>query len=86
MKSHAPPSALITDQGQRILLRLQGQFYELSQAELRSLLRLPAGPPGLGISIEGDRLTFEFSADEQTIELTAGQLQRRLAKQASPGT
>ena len=27
---HASPSALITDNGRRVLLRLEGQFYELS--------------------------------------------------------
>jgi hypothetical protein len=78
---HTSPSALITDQGQRVLLRVQGRFYELSQEELRSLLGLPAGSPGLGISIDGDRLRFEFAADDRTIELSAGQLHRRLAKQ-----
>lgn len=84
--SHASPSALITDNGQRVLLRLQGHFYELSQPALRTLLGLPAGSPGLGISIEGDRLRFEFSADERAVELTAGQLHRRLAKQPTTGT
>jgi hypothetical protein len=83
---HPSPSALITDQGQRVLLRVQGRFYELSQEELRSLLGLPAGSPGLGISIDGDRLRFEFAADDQTIELSAGQLHRRLAKQMTTGT
>jgi hypothetical protein len=33
------------------------------QAELRTLLGVPAGPPGLGITIAGDRLHFEFVAD-----------------------
>ena len=80
------PSALITDQGQRVLLRLRGRFYELSQQELRSLLGLPPGSPGLGISIEGDRVRFEFAAEQRTIELSAGQLQRRLAKQMTTGT
>lgn len=60
------PSALITDQGQRVLLRLQGRFYELTQPELRTLLGLSPGPPGLGISIDGDRFRFEFPADEAT--------------------
>lgn len=73
------PSALITDQGQRVLLRLQGRSYELSQEELRTLLGLPAGPPGLGITIDHDRLRFEFAADNRNKELSAGQLQRRLA-------
>lgn len=75
------PSALITDQGQRVLLRLDGRHYELSQQELRSLLGLPAGPPGLGISIDGNNMQFDFSADNQSIELSAAQLKRRLAKQ-----
>ena len=77
---HASPSALITDKGKRVLLRVQGRFYELSQPELRSLLGLPAGPPGLGISIEGERLLFEFTGETNTIELSAGQLHRLLAK------
>ena len=38
------PSALITDEGQRVLLRIEGHFYEFSQQELRTLLGLPAGP------------------------------------------
>jgi hypothetical protein len=77
------PSALVTDMGRRVLLRLGGKFYELSQSELRNLLGLPDGPPGLGISIEGERLHFEFALDQQTAELSAGQLQRRLVKQMS---
>ena len=82
--SHSSPSALITDKGQRVLLRLQGQYFELNQQELRNLLGLPGGPPGLGISIDGNRLRFEFSADQQSIELSAGQLHRRLVKQLTP--
>ncbi|HEX5270047.1 MAG TPA: hypothetical protein VFW33_06160 [Gemmataceae bacterium] len=78
--SHTPPSALITDNGRRVLLRVQGRHYELTQQELRSLLGLPDGPPGLGITIDRGRLLFEFAADNQTVELTAGQLHRRLAK------
>jgi hypothetical protein len=81
--AHSAPSALITDQGQRVLLRLQGQYYELSQSELRTLLGLPAGPPGLGITIDGSRLHFEFAADHQTVEMSAGQLQRRLAQKST---
>ena len=57
------PSALITDRGDRVLLRLEGRFYELSQQELRGVLGLPDGPPGLGISIDRDRLRFEFVQD-----------------------
>jgi hypothetical protein len=82
--SHASPSALITDHGQHVLLRLEGRIYEFDQAGLRKLLGLPSGAPGLGIIIDGNRFRFEFSADEQTIELSAGQLQRRLAKQKTP--
>jgi hypothetical protein len=67
-----------------VLLRLHGRLYELSQQELRDLLGLPAGPPGLGISIEGNCFRFEFAADGQTIELTAKQLQGRLSKQMTP--
>lgn len=75
-------SALITDEGRRVLLRLQGRHYELSQPELRTLLGLPAGPLGLGITIDRDRVRFEFAADNQTVETSTGQLRRRLAKQA----
>jgi hypothetical protein len=83
---HTAPSALITDKGERILLRINGTFYNVSQDELRSLLGLPAGSGGMGISIDGDRLRFEFVADQQTVELSAGQLHRRLAKQTATGT
>ena len=72
------PSALVTDRGRRVLLRLQGRQYELSQEDLRALLDLPAGPPGLGITIDRDRFCFEFAADNQSRELSASQLQRRL--------
>jgi hypothetical protein len=81
--AHSVPSALITDQGQRVLLRIEGQYYELSQPELRALLGLPPGPPGLGITIDGDRLCFEFAADQLTVELSARQLHRRLAGQST---
>ena len=83
---HATPSALITEKGQRVLLRIHGRFYNISQEELRSLLGLPAGSAGLGISIDGDRLRFEFAADHHTVELSAEQLHRRLAKQLASGT
>jgi hypothetical protein len=76
---HSPPSALITDRGERVLLRIRGRYYELSHQQLRSLFGLPAGPPGLGITIDQDRLCFEFAADNRTIEMSAGQLHRRLA-------
>ena len=79
--SNRQPSALITDNGHRIFLRIQGRFYELSQEELRTLLDLPPGPPGLGITIDRGSLRFEFPADNQTVEMTAERLQRRLAKQ-----
>ncbi len=79
--SNAQPSALITDNGHKILLRIQGRFYELSQEELRTLLDLPPGPLGLGITIDRGSLRFEFPADNQTVEMTAERLQRRLAKQ-----
>jgi hypothetical protein len=78
--SHAPPSALITDNGRRVLLRVQGRHYELTQQELRTLIGLPDGPLGLGITIDRDRLRFEFPADNRTVEMTAAQLHRRLAK------
>jgi hypothetical protein len=77
---HSLPSALITDQGRRVPLRIQGRFYELGQDELRALLGLPSGPPGLGITVEGSRLRFEFAADQQAVELSAGQLHRRLSR------
>jgi hypothetical protein len=76
-------SALITDQGQRIGLRLRGRHYELSQEELRDMHGMPPGPPGLGITIDNNRFCFEFAADQETIELSAEQLQRRLAKQVT---
>lgn len=80
---HPAPSALITDKGRRVLLRIRGHVYELCQEELRTLLGLRAGPPGLGIIIDRDRLRFEFVADNQAIELSAGQLYRLLAKEAA---
>jgi hypothetical protein len=83
---HSSPSALITDEGQRVLLRIQGRYYELTQQELRTLLGLPAGPPGLGITIDRDRLCFEFAADHHTVEMSAGQLHRRLVKQSTAKT
>jgi hypothetical protein len=69
-----------------VLLRLQGRFYELDQGALRAVLGLPAGPPGLGITIDRDRMRFEFAAEKQTVELSAGQLHRRLAKQLASKT
>jgi hypothetical protein len=74
------PSALITDQGTKVHFRLNGHFYQLSYDELRRALGLPPGPTGLGITINGDRFSFEFMNDDKTIELTARQLQNRLRK------
>jgi hypothetical protein len=73
------PSALVTNDGASVLLRLEGHFYELSQAVLRQVLGLPEGPPGLGITIDRGRLHFEF-ADDRALTVTSTQLRRRLAK------
>jgi hypothetical protein len=74
-------SALVVDQGRRVLLRIQGRVYELSDSELRKLLALPAGNPGLGITVDRDRFCFEFAVDNLTIQLSAEQLHRRMARQ-----
>jgi hypothetical protein len=84
--AHSSASALVTDNGRRVHLRIHGRFYELSQDELRSLLGLTAGPPGLGITIDGERIRFEFACDQQAIELTGNQLSRRLARQTMKAT
>lgn len=84
--AHPAPSALITDHGQRVLLRIHGRQYELSQDEIRTLLGLPSGPPGLGITIDGNRFCFEFTADDRTLELSAKQLHHRISKQLTSGT
>ena len=76
-------SALVLDNGRRVLLRLGGRFYQVTQEELRKFLGLPPGPPGLGITIDGDRLHLEFPADHQTAEISAAQLQRRLLKKTA---
>ena len=76
---------LITDNGDRVLLRLNGRQYELNQPALRQVLDLPEGPPGLGITIDRDRLHFEFIGDDQTVAISAAQLQRRLAKRSAAG-
>ncbi len=78
--SRVPPSALIIDQGRRILLRLNGRGYELSQEELRVHLGLPPGSPGLWITLDRNRFLFEF-ADNQSCKLSAADLARRLARQ-----
>ncbi len=83
--AHPAPSALVTNQGRRVLLRIQGRQYELSQEELRTLLGLALGPPGLGITIDRNRFRFEFVADNQTFELSAKQLHHRLTKQLTGG-
>src|SRR6266849_8776269 len=62
-------SALVTDNGRKVLLRLRGRFYEVTQEELRIALGLPAAPPGLGITIDGERLHLEFPADNQQVEI-----------------
>jgi hypothetical protein len=78
-----PPSALILDKGKRVLLRLAGRHYELTQPALRQVLGLPEGRAGLGITIDRDRLHFEFPGDDQSVTLTAAQLGRRLAKRVA---
>jgi len=47
------PSALITDQGLRVLLRLKGRFCELTQEDLLVLLELPRGPLVWGLPSTG---------------------------------
>ena len=79
------PSALITDNGASVLLRLDGRFYQLSQPALRQVLDLPEGPPGLGITIDRGRLQFEF-ADNRSLTITSTQLRRRLAKRLATST
>jgi hypothetical protein len=74
---------LITDQGRRVLLRVHGRLYELTQDELRSLLGLPAGPAGLGVTIDGERFRFEFVGVDKAVELSSRQLYRQLAKQTA---
>ena len=74
-------SALIVDDGSRVLLRLNERIHEFTQRSLRELLGLPRGRPGLGITIDRDHIRFEFAADEQAVELTIAQLRQRIAKQ-----
>jgi hypothetical protein len=75
------PSALITDQGRYIFLRIRGRQFQLNQEELRTALGLPPGPPGVGITVDRNHFQFEFPADSQSIELSAEKLYRRLATQ-----
>ena len=83
MPAHSIPSALVTDKGRRILLRVGGRQYALDQTALREVLGLPDGPPGVGITIERDRLHFEFPADNQAIKISTSQLNRRLLKRVA---
>jgi hypothetical protein len=75
------PSALITDQGRRVLLRIRGRLFGLRQEELRMVLGLPPGPSGLGITVDRNHFRFEFVGDNRSIEMSAEELRRRLAKQ-----
>jgi hypothetical protein len=83
--TNASPSALITDRGERVLLRVAGRHYELSQPALRQVLELPEGPPGLGITVDRDRFHFEFVGDDRSVTISVAQLRRRLAKRAAAG-
>jgi hypothetical protein len=67
--------------GRRIQLRLEGRYFEISHDDLRTLLGLPPGEPGLGITVDRDRLRFDFAADDRSVELSASQLRRKLSKQ-----
>jgi hypothetical protein len=80
------PSALVTDNGQRVLFRIERRFYELPQEELRLLLELPPGPAGLGVTIDRDRFYFEFTGDNQCAEISTKQLHRRLRKRVPTET
>jgi hypothetical protein len=79
-------SALITEQGRKVLLRVHGRLYEVSQDQLRSLLGLRPGPPGLGITIDGNRFHFEFVGDDKTVELSIVQLHRLLSRHLRKST
>ena len=48
----------ITDNGQRVLLRIQGRIYDLTQEGSAYLISLPPGRDGLGITIERNRFRF----------------------------
>ena len=82
MNTRSAPSALVTEKGRRVLLRIHGRQYGLAHLELRQLLGLPDGPAGVGITIDGDRLRFDF-IDDQSIKISAAQLHRRLAKRSA---
>ncbi len=75
------PSALISDKGKRVQLRVGGRFYSLSQQSLRELLDLP----DLSITIGGDQLHFEFASDDRAVTISAAQLGRRLVKLPEEG-
>ena len=75
-------SALIVDDGARVLLRLNGRIHEFTQRSLRELLGLPRGKPGLGITVDRDHIRFEFAADSQIVDLTIAQLRQRIANQS----
>ena len=81
----ASPSALITEAGSRVLLRLGGRYYDLTQPALRRVLGQPEGPSGLGITIDGERLRFEFAGDDQSVTISAAQLAHHLAKHSVAG-
>ena len=72
------PSALVN--GQQVLFRLDGEIHEIIQSDLRELLGLPPGPSGLGIRVYDDHFEFEFARDNQTAQITAKLLKRRLNK------
>ena len=80
MQRATSPSALVTERGNRVFIRIAGEHYQLTLKKLRALLKLPpANSVGLGITIDRDRFSFEF-ADGPVIELSARQLQRRLSQ------
>jgi hypothetical protein len=43
----------------------------VTQEELRTLLGLPEGPAGLGITIDREVLRFEFAANQQHVAISA---------------
>jgi hypothetical protein len=78
--SRSAPSALISDKGNCVQLRLGGRFYSLTQESLRELLGVPDGPPGLGITIDGAQIHFDFVGDDRAVTISVANLRRRLAK------